>query len=249
GVASGKGGVGKSTVTVNLAAAMKALGHRVGVLDCDIYGFSVARMLGLTGKPTVIDGKILPMPAYGMKVISMGNFVEGNTPVIWRGPMLGKILNQFLTDDLWGELDYLFLDLPPGTGDMALDVARMMPRASILLVTTPQAVAAGVASRAAYMARRTNQEILGVVENMAAFICPHCGQLTDIFGEGGAQALADELGVPGLGRIPLVVELRKAGDVGVPVAVDDGAPETVKEAFMDLARKVAAAQPVPAVGR
>jgi len=249
GVASGKGGVGKSTVTVNLAAAMKALGHRVGVLDCDIYGFSVARMLGLTGKPTVIDGKILPMPAYGMKVISMGNFVEGNTPVIWRGPMLGKILNQFLTDVLWGELDYLFLDLPPGTGDMALDVARMMPRSSILLVTTPQAVAAGVASRAAYMARRTNQEILGVVENMATFICPHCGEMTDIFGEGGAQALADELRVPVLGRIPLVVELRKAGDVGVPVAMDPEAPQAVKEAFMELARKVAAAQPVPAVGR
>lgn len=247
-VASGKGGVGKSTVTVNLAAAMRELGHRVGVLDCDIYGFSVARMLGLEGKkPTVIDGKILPMPAYGMKVISMGNFVEGNVPVIWRGPMLGKILNQFLTDVLWGDLDYLFLDLPPGTGDMAMDVARMMPRSSIVLVTTPQAVASGVASRAAYMARRTNQEILGVVENMATFICPHCGEATDIFGTGGAQELADELGVPVLGRVPLVVELRKAGDVGKPVAVDDEVPEPVREAFFELAKRLAAIQPVAAV--
>lgn len=244
-VASGKGGVGKSTVTVNLAAAMRKLGYQVGVMDCDIYGFSVSSMLGLEGKPTVIDGKILPMPAYGMKVISMGNFVDGNVPVIWRGPMLGKILHQFLTDVLWGDLDYMFLDLPPGTGDMAMDVARMMPKSAIVLVTTPQAVASGVASRAAHMARRTNQEILGVVENMATFICPHCGEPTDIFGEGGAQELAQELGTEVLGRIPLVVELRKAGDAGRPVVEEEAAPAVVRDAFMELAKKVAALRPVP----
>lgn len=240
GVASGKGGVGKSTVTVNLAVSLKQMGFDVGLLDCDIYGFSVPRMVGLEDRrPTVIDGKILPLPAFGMKVISMGNFVEEGTPVVWRGPMLGKILRQFLNDVVWGEPDFLLLDLPPGTGDMALDVAQLMPKARLLVVTTPQVVAANVATRAAQMAKKTNQEILGVVENMAAFICPHCGESTPIFGEGGGSEVAERLGVPLLGSIPLSMEARTHGDKGVPVALADGSPS--QAAYRDLAEKVARA--------
>lgn len=237
GVASGKGGVGKSTVTVNLAAALRQQGYSVGILDCDIYGFSVPRMVGIEGaRPTVIDGKILPVPAHGMKVISMGNFVPDNSPVIWRGPMLGKILRQFLTDVLWGELDYLLLDLPPGTGDMALDVAQLLPKSSLIIVTTPQVVAAGVASRAAQMSFKTNQRILGVVENMSAFICPCCGEQTPIFGEGGGQRLADELEVPLLAQLPLTMEARTLGDEGTPVAV--AGEGILAEAYARLAKRV-----------
>ncbi len=239
GVASGKGGVGKSTVTVNLAAALKARGKDVGILDCDIYGFSVPRMVGIEGKrPTVIDGKIIPIPAHGMKVISMGNFVEDNTPVVWRGPMLGKILRQFLNDVVWGEPDYLLLDLPPGTGDMALDVAQLMPKATLIVVTTPQIVASSVASRAAQMAHKTNQRILGVIENMSTFICPCCGEATPIFGEGGGQKLAEELGVPLIGSVPLTMEARTQGDKGVPVALAEGSPS--QAAYRNLAEKVEA---------
>lgn len=239
GVASGKGGVGKSTVTVNLAAALKAAGRDVGILDCDIYGFSVPRMVGVEGqRPTVVDGKIIPIPAHGMKVISMGNFVEENTPVVWRGPMLGKILRQFLSDVVWGEPDYLLLDLPPGTGDMALDVAQLMPKAKLVVVTTPQVVASAVASRAAQMAHKTNQEILGVIENMSTFICPCCGTATAIFGEGGGQRLAEELGVPLLGSIPLTMEARTLGDQGIPVALAAGSP--AQEAFRRLAERIEA---------
>lgn len=237
GVASGKGGVGKSTVTVNLAAALQKQGYRVGVLDCDIYGFSVPRMVGIEGRrPTVVDGKILPIPAHGMKVISMGNFVESNTPVVWRGPMLGKILRQFLNDVVWGDLDYLLLDLPPGTGDMALDVAQLIPKSHLLIVTTPQVVASGVASRAAQMAYRTNQPILGVIENMSSFICPCCGESTPIFGEGGGQNLANELNVPLLGQIPLTMEARTLGDKGIPAVMQDDT-ETAK-LYAALAEKV-----------
>lgn len=237
GVASGKGGVGKSTVTVNLAAALQKQGYRVGVLDCDIYGFSVPRMVGIEGRrPTVIDGKIIPIPAHGMKVISMGNFVENNTPVVWRGPMLGKILRQFLNDVVWGDLDYLLLDLPPGTGDMALDVAQLMPKSHLLIVTTPQVVASGVASRAAQMAHRTNQAILGVIENMSTFICPCCGEATPIFGEGGGKELAEELEVPLLGQIPLTMDARTLGDKGIPAVMEDGT-ETSR-LYAELADKV-----------
>lgn len=219
GVASGKGGVGKSTVTVNLAAALRQKGKSVGILDCDIYGFSVPRMTGIEGaKPTVIDGKIIPVPAHDMKVISMGNFVDDNNPVIWRGPMLGKILRQFLTDVVWGDLDYLLLDLPPGTGDMALDVAQLLPQSNLLIVTTPQIVASGVASRAAQMSFKTNQKIIGVVENMSTFVCPCCNEETPIFGEGGGKDLAEELKVPLLAQLPLTMEARTMGDKGVPVA-------------------------------
>lgn len=245
GVASGKGGVGKSTVTVNLAAALRAQGHSVGVLDCDIYGFSVPRMVGIEeSRPTVLDGKILPIPAHGMKVISMGNFVPDNSPVIWRGPMLGKILRQFLTDVVWGDLDYLLLDLPPGTGDMALDVAQLLPTSNLLIVTTPQVVAAGVASRAAQMSFKTNQRILGVVENMSTFVCPCCGEKTPIFGEGGGQTLAEELGVPLLAQLPLTMEARTYGDEGTPVAI--AGEGVMASAYAELAQRVVAAVQQPA---
>lgn len=237
GVASGKGGVGKSTVTVNLAAALKKKGYSVGILDCDIYGFSVPRMVGIEGmRPTALEGKIIPIPAHGMKVISMGNFVADNTPVIWRGPMLGKILRQFLTDVLWGDLDFLLLDLPPGTGDMALDVAQLLPNSNLIIVTTPQVVAAGVASRAAQMSFKTNQRILGVVENMSTFVCPCCGEATPIFGTGGGEQLAEELKVPLLSQLPLTMEARTLGDEGVPVAMaGDG---VLAKAYAELAERV-----------
>lgn len=247
GVASGKGGVGKSTVTVNLAAAVRRLGYSVGVIDADVYGFSVPRMLGLTGNPTAIDGKIMPMPnPYGLKVISMGNFVDNNRPVIWRGPMLGKVLQQFLTDVLWGDLDYLFLDLPPGTGDVALDVARMLPRSNMLIVTTPQVVAAGVASRAAHMAQKSNQRILGVVENMSTFVCPDCGKATSIFGEGGGKNLADELGTELLAQIPLTLPLREGSDQGRPIVFAEGTEnDPARQAIEALADRVVQLTPVP----
>ncbi len=239
GVASGKGGVGKSTVTVNLGAALHRMGFDVAILDCDIYGFSVPRMMGIEGRrPVVVDGKIIPIPAHGMKVLSMGNFVDENTPVVWRGPMLGKILRQFLNDVVWGEPDFLLLDLPPGTGDMALDVAQLLPKAALLVVTTPQVVASNVALRAAQMAFKTNQKLLGVVENMSAFVCPCCGEATPIFGEGGGRAVAEQLGVPLLGTIPLTMEARTYGDKGIPVALADGSP--AQAAYLALAQRVTA---------
>jgi ATP-binding protein involved in chromosome partitioning len=238
-VASGKGGVGKSTVTVNLAAALKQLGLDIGILDCDIYGFSVPRMVGVEQvKPNVVEGKILPVPAHGMKVISMGNFVNDNSPIIWRGPMLGKVLQQFLSDVYWGEPDVLLLDLPPGTGDMALDVAQLMPKSNLIIVTTPETLAAGVASRAAQMADKTNQRILGVVENMSTFVCPCCGEQTPIFGSDGGKQLAEQLNVPLLGQIPLTLEARTFGDQGRPISLQEGS--VTAAAFRTLARKVAA---------
>lgn len=236
-IASGKGGVGKSTVTVNLAAALEALGYHIGILDCDVYGFSIPRMVGADEmQPRVVEGKIMPVVTHGMKIISMGNFVRDNAPVIWRGPMLGKVLDQFLTDVNWGELDFLLLDLPPGTGDVALDVARLLPTSSLIIVTTPQQVAAGVASRAGQMARRTDQRILGVVENMSAFICPDCGKKTTIFGEGGGSQLAQELGVPLLGQVPLTMEARVLGDQGIPAASVAGS--LMQETYQALAKRV-----------
>lgn len=236
-VASGKGGVGKSTVTVNLAAALQKKGFDVGILDCDIYGFSVPRMVGVANKkPTVIDGKIIPLPAYGMKIMSMGNMVADDQPVVWRGPMLGKILRQFLGEVVWGPLDFLLLDLPPGTGDMALDVAVLIPKAALLIVTTPQIVASGVATRAAHMAKKTNQRIIGVVENMSHFACPHCGEETTLFGEGGGKRVAQMLEVPLLGQIPLTLEARTLGDQGIPVALSNDSPAA--KSFTALADSV-----------
>ncbi|AZK48910.1 Mrp/NBP35 family ATP-binding protein [Paenibacillus lentus] len=202
-IASGKGGVGKSTVTVNLAAALARHGQRVGLIDADIYGFSVPDMMGIEEVPNVDEGAIIPVERFGVKVMSMGFFIRENNPVIWRGPMLGKMLRQFFVDVEWGELDYMLLDLPPGTGDVALDVHQMIPHSSEIIVTTPHATAAFVAARAGAMALQTNHEILGVVENMAYYECSGCGQKEYIFGRGGGARLAETLHTGLLAQIPV----------------------------------------------
>ncbi|MFE2425196.1 Mrp/NBP35 family ATP-binding protein [Streptomyces sp. NPDC059373] len=226
-VASGKGGVGKSSVTVNLAAAMAADGLKVGVVDADIYGHSVPRMLGVGGRPTQVENMIMPPSANGVKVISIGMFTPGNAPVVWRGPMLHRALQQFLADVYWGDLDVLLLDLPPGTGDIAISVAQLVPNAEILVVTTPQQAAAEVAERAGSIAVQTHQKIVGVVENMSGMPCPHCDEIVDVFGSGGGQSVAEGLTrttgatVPVLGQIPIDVRLREGGDDGRPVVLTD----------------------------
>lgn len=220
-VASGKGGVGKSSVTVNLACALAAEGYRVGVLDADVWGFSVPRMLGVTGKPVGFNDMILPLEAHGVKVISMGFFVPEETPVIWRGPMLHKAIEQFLGDVYWGDLDLLLCDLPPGTGDVSISLASFLPGASMLVVTTPQEAARKVAERAGKMAERTNLRPIGVIENMSWFVCPHCGERTPIFGGGGGGEAAETLGVPLFAQVPLEPALREGGDDGAPIVVTD----------------------------
>lgn len=228
-VASGKGGVGKSSVTVNLACALAAQGLRVGIVDADVYGFSVPALMGITQSPTRVDDMILPPVAFGVKVISIGMFVTGNQPVAWRGPMLHRALEQFLTDVYFGDLDVLFLDLPPGTGDIAISVAQLLPDAQILVVTTPQAAAADVAERAGAIATQTGQRVAGVVENMSFLELPDGGRL-ELFGSGGGAALAGRLSatvgtdVPLLGQIPLDIALREGGDAGAPLVL--GRPET-----------------------
>jgi ATP-binding protein involved in chromosome partitioning len=220
-VASGKGGVGKSSVTVNLAAALAADGYRVGVLDADVWGFSVPRMMGVSGRPVGFNDMILPLESHGVKIISMGFFVPEETPVIWRGPMLHKAIEQFLGDVYWGDVDFLLCDLPPGTGDVSISLASFLPGASMLVVTTPQEAARKVAERAGKMAERTNLRPLGVVENMSWFVCPHCGEREPIFGEGGGRLAAETLGVPLFGQVPLVPALRAGGDAGTPIVVSD----------------------------
>ena len=223
-VASGKGGVGKSSVTVNLAAAMAARGLSVGVVDADIYGHSIPRMLGATGKPTQVDSMIMPPSAHGVRVISIGMFTPGNTPVVWRGPMLHRALQQFLADVYWGDLDVLLMDLPPGTGDIAISVAQLVPSAEILVVTTPQAAAAEVAERAGTIALQTHQRIAGVVENMSWLELPDGGRM-EVFGSGGgaavAQALTRAVGsdVPLLGQVPIDTALREGADSGMPLVL------------------------------
>jgi ATP-binding protein involved in chromosome partitioning len=224
-VASGKGGVGKSSVTVNLAAALAASGLSVGLADVDIYGHSVPRMMGVTGRPTQVEKMIMPPSAHGVKVISIGMFKEGNSPVVWRGPMLHRALQQFMTDVFWGDLDVLLLDLPPGTGDMAISVAQLLPAAELLIVTTPQLAAAEVAERAGALATQTHQRIAGVIENMSYLVCPHCGEHTDVFGSGGGDAVATALtritgtSVSLLGQIPIDTRLRQGGDEGMPLVL------------------------------
>jgi ATP-binding protein involved in chromosome partitioning len=226
-VASGKGGVGKSSVTVNLAAALAAAGHKTGVVDADIYGHSVPRMLGVTGRPTPVESMIMPPSAHGVKVISIGMFTKGNTPVVWRGPMLHRALQQFLADVYWGDLDVLLLDLPPGTGDMAISVAQMLPSAELLVVTTPQVAASEVAERAGAIVSQTRQRIAGVIENMSYMVCPHCGEQMDIFGSGGGAAVSTALArvtgtpVPLLGQIPLDARLREGSDNGTPLVLSE----------------------------
>jgi len=226
-VASGKGGVGKSSVTVNLAAALAAARHKVGVIDADIYGHSVPRMLGVTGRPTPVENMIMPPSSHDVKVISMGMFTKGNTPIVWRGPMLHRAMQQFLADVFWGDLDYLLLDLPPGTGDIAISLAQLLPNAELLVVTTPQLAAAEVAERAGAIVTQTRQRITGVIENMSYLVCPHCGEQMDVFGSGGGEAVAATLSqltgttVPLLGQVPLDMRLREGGDNGTPLVLDD----------------------------
>jgi ATP-binding protein involved in chromosome partitioning len=237
-VASGKGGVGKSSVTVNLAAAMAAQGKKVGVLDADVWGFSVPRMLGVSGKPVGFENMIMPLEGYGVKVISMGFFVPDDTPVIWRGPMLHKAIEQFLGDVYWGDLDFLLCDLPPGTGDVSISLASFLPGASMLVVTTPQEAARTVAERAGRMAERTNLRPIGVVENMSWFVCPHCGEREAIFGEGGGQEAADHLSVPLMAQVPLMPAMREGGDTGAPIVIshpDSPASMALREAAAAVA--------------
>src|SRR5215210_2877408 len=243
-VASGKGGVGKSTLTANLAAALASEGHSAGALDADVYGYSIPRMLGVNRKPDVnAQRKILPLegPA-GVKVMSIGFFVEENAAVVWRGPMLHKAIQQFLEDVDWGELDYLLLDLPPGTGDVSMTLAQLLPQARILIVTTPQPAAQSVARRAAEMAAKVDLEILGVIENMSAFTAPD-GERVAIFGEGGGQLLADELDAPLLAKVPLSGELREHADEGTPLVVEEpDAPAS--QMIREAARGIVASTPV-----
>lgn len=245
-VASGKGGVGKSSVTANLAAAIAAQGHSVGVIDADVYGHSIPRMLNATTPPTMVEGLIMPPISHGVKVISMLPFKPGGVmqAVAFRGPMLHRSLEQFLSDVWWGDLDFLLLDLPPGTGDIAISTAQLLPQAELLVVTTPQIAAAEVAVRAGMLSGQTNQRLAGVIENMGAFACPHCGQPIDMFGSGGGQFVADalskELGkdVSLLGRIPFDVRLRESGDSGEPLvlAEPDAPASTV---IRDIASRLA----------
>jgi ATP-binding protein involved in chromosome partitioning len=238
GISSGKGGVGKSSVTVNLAVTLAAMGHDVAVLDADVYGFSVPGMLGVDSEPTVDDLKMLPPVAHGVRCMSMGFFVDDSQPVIWRGPMLHKVLEQFLVDVAWGDPEFLLIDMPPGTGDVALSMAQYLPTSEVYVVTTPQSAAQRVAQRTAYMARKVNLPTRGVIENMSWFVGPD-GTLTHLFGEGGGAALAEELGVPLLGQIPFDQTLREGGDSGVPVCVSH--PQSaVAAAFSDLADSLVA---------
>jgi ATP-binding protein involved in chromosome partitioning len=242
-VASGKGGVGKSTMTANLAAALQAEGQASGALDCDVYGYSIPRMLGVNRKPDVnAQRKIVPLLGPGgIKVMSIGFFLEEDAAVVWRGPMLHKAIQQFLEDVDWGELDYLLLDLPPGTGDVSMTLAQLLPQAKVLIVTTPQPAAQTVARRAAEMASKVDLELLGVIENMSGFTAPS-GERFTIFGEGGGQLLADDLDIPLIGKVPLSEQLREAADLGAPLVLD--APDApAAQAIRDTARGILAATP------
>lgn len=236
-ITSGKGGVGKSTVTVNLATALARLGKKVGVVDADIYGFSVPDMMGIEQRPTVIDNVVLPVQRFGVKVISMGFFVEDNSPIIWRGPMLGKMLRNFFSEIHWGELDYLLLDLPPGTGDVALDVHQMIPQSKEIIVTTPHPTAAFVAARAGNMAVKTGHEILGVVENMSYFECGECGHHAAIFGKGGGQKLATDLNSDLIAQIPLgQPEYDPANPESAPSVYE--ADSTIGKIYLEMAQQI-----------
>ena len=239
-VASGKGGVGKSTTTANLALAMAALGKRVGVLDADIYGPSVPRLFNVSGRPEALSGRMLkPMEGYGIKVMSMGFMVEEETPMIWRGPMVISALTQMLREVAWGELDVLVVDMPPGTGDAQLTMAQQVPLAGAVIVSTPQDLALIDARKGLNMFKRVDVPVLGIIENMSFFLCPDCGGRHDIFGHGGARAEADRLDVPFLGEVPLTMKIRETSDAGTPVVVSDPEGE-VAGIYKDIAGKVLA---------
>ena len=234
GISSGKGGVGKSSVTVNLGVALARMGYDVGILDADVYGFSVPKMLGVDTDPMIIGDLVVPPTANGVRCLSMGYFVPDDTPVIWRGPMLHKALEQFLVDAYWGEPDFLLLDMPPGTGDVTLSLGQYLTKTEVYVVTTPQAAAERVAQRSAYAARKLKLAVRGVIENMSWFTGDE-GTRYELFGAGGGRQLADELGVPLLAQVPLVPALRAGGDTGVPIVVSDPAGEAAS-VFEGLAR-------------
>jgi ATP-binding protein involved in chromosome partitioning len=241
GVSSGKGGVGKSTVTVNLAVALAKSGHRVGLLDADVYGFSVPKMLGTDHDPIILGDVVIPTSAHGVKCLSMGYFVPDDQPVIWRGPMLHKAIQQFLTDAYWGQPDFLLVDMPPGTGDVALTLAEVMPRAEIIVVTTPQPAAQRVAQRSAFAARRLKLSVRGVVENMSWFTGDD-GTRYELFGAGGGDTLAADLGIPLLGKVPLVPAVRQGADEGRPIVAVEPQSETA-QAFIAIAERLASLGP------
>jgi ATP-binding protein involved in chromosome partitioning len=234
-IASGKGGVGKSSVTVNLAVALAAAGQKVGLLDADIYGHSVPRMLGVTGAPTQVEQMIMPPVTHGVKAISSGMLKKGNEPLPLRGPILHRLLQQFLADVYWGDLDVLLMDLPPGTGDIAISAAHLVPGSELIVVTTPQLASSEVAERAGSLAAQLHQRVVGVIENMAYLPCPHCGERVEVFGSGGGPAVADALTrivgahVPVLGQVPIDIRLREAGDSGVPLVLADPAAPAARE--------------------
>jgi len=239
-VASGKGGVGKSTVAVNFALALKERGLSVGILDADIYGPSMPRLLGLKGEPRQVADKLAPMEAYGVKAMSMGFLVDEETPMIWRGPMVMSALSQMLKDVAWGELDVLVVDMPPGTGDAQLTMAQQVPLAGAVIVSTPQDLALIDARKGLNMFRKVNVPVLGLVENMSGFVCPHCGERSDIFGHGGAKSEAARLGVPFLGEVPLLPSIRETSDTGRPV-VATAPTSPAAEAFREIAARAVAA--------
>src|SRR5918994_1446646 len=251
-VASGKGGVGKSTVTVNIAAALSQLGQRVGVLDADVYGHSIPHLLGISQRPVLVDRMIVPPVKHDLKLMSIGFFLDENAPVMWRGPMLHRALEQFLSDVHWGDLDTLLVDMPPGTGDVSISLGQLLPRAEVVVVTTPQPAAQQVAVRAAQMARTTNMRLVGAVENMSSLI----GSGEEIFGSGGGEALAAELDVPLLGKIPLDARLRESADLGEPLVWAEPEAEASVE-ILRLAEAIAGTnreeglgivKPLPVVG-
>ena len=236
-VSSGKGGVGKSTVAVNLAVAMALTGAKVGLLDADIYGPNIPMMMGVTKPPEQKDGKIAPAESHGVKLISMGFFVPEDTAVVWRGPMVHTAIQQLFRDVLWGELDYLLIDLPPGTGDAQLTLTQLVPLTGAVTVTTPQEVALHDVRKGMMMFKKVNVPLLGIVENMSYFLCGHCGERTEIFSHGGGERAAATLGVPFLGRVPIDPAIRDGGDSGTPIVMADPAsPQSA--AFRDIAQKI-----------
>jgi ATP-binding protein involved in chromosome partitioning len=250
-ISSGKGGVGKSTVAVNLAVALAEAGHRAGIMDADIYGPNIPRMMGVFERPMRDGEKIVPLEAYGVKLMSLGFLLERDAPVIWRGPIIMKVIGQFLHDVAWGELDYLIVDMPPGTGDAQLSLAQSTKVAAAVMVTTPQLVAAGDALRGARMFEKVGVPVAGIVENMSGFTCAHCGEHTEIFLSGGGERLAEELGVPLLGRIPLQAGLPDDADLGRPIVMSQPsspAAQTLRDAAQRIVEEVAGLDaPLPVV--